>query len=224
MRMDLSADHTAWDQTEQVNWEQTTRKTPRSIPLTVAKRSSVRSRQQSPSGGVYVGAEINWRVPARLVPAGEMPKPADVIVDSEDTRWTVLTVERKRLQQTWLLGCVNLTLALDLRETILVERATIGYDGAGAASKSFPPHGGRVLYTAQARVQYTEGEVAEGRGVRAQRERYEVIVDRQMPDVDVAEDRVRWVDRGVTRYLDIVAYRRPERIDELPVLECEERS
>lgn len=220
MRIDMSADHLCWDNTEAVTVEVPARKSPRAFAVAVAKGRAVRGRERSPSGGVYLGFEKRWLLPARLVPAGESIAPACVVVDEEQTRWTVLTAEQNKAKQTWALGCVNLTLALDLRETVLIERATISYDAAGAAVKD----SWRTLYAAQARVQETERESNEALGVRSQRERYEVTVDRQMPDVDVAEDRIKWVDRGVTRCLDIVAYRRPERIDELPVLEVEERA
>lgn len=223
MRTDLSADHLCWDGTEGVTLEVTKRTAPDLVPVAVAKRRAVRASQRSPSGGVYAGYELRWLLPARET-AGVTPKPGDVIEDDQAERWTVLTVEANRLRQTFACGCVNLVLALDLRDTVVIERASIAPDAAGVPVKSFPPAGGRDLYVVAARVQEVTREVAEERGVRYAKERYEVTVDRQLRDLDAGEDRLRWVDpAGVTRYLDIVDYRNPERIDELPVLTAEDR-
>lgn len=221
MRLDLSADSVAWDQTESITLEVSTRAAPDLVAVNVAKRSNIRSAQKSPSGGVYLGFESRWRIPRRELPEGVIPKPADVVVDNEDQRWTVLTAEQNRLGETYALGCVNLSLAHQLRDVVVIERATISYDGAGAATKTF----NRVLYTVAARVQELTREVAEERGVRYGKGRYEVTVDRQLHLLDVAEDRVRFVERvtGTVMYLDITGYRQPERIDDLPVVECELR-
>ena len=58
-------------------------------------------------------------------------------------------------------------------------------------------------------------DTADERGIRGSRIRYDVIVDRQIR-VD-EEDRVYWAGR----YLEIRGLRNGERVDELPVLECE---
>lgn len=209
-------EHLAWDHTESVTLEVVSRAgVSQSVHVGIAKRRAIRSAQKSPSGGVYLGHEVNWHLPKRELPDGVVPKPADVVVDGEDERWTILTRNKNRLGETYALGCVNLTLAHDLRDTVVIERATIGRDQSGAAVKVFD----RVLATCQARVQEITQEIASERGMRYARGRYEVTVDRQL-SVDVTEDRVRWSERGVTRYLDIIGYRNAQRIDELPVLEC----
>lgn len=221
--MDLSSDYLAWDGCEPVSIEIPTRTAPRTLDIPVAKRRAVRGSQRSPSGGVYLGFETRWLIPARLVPSGEAIEPAHVILDGEGTRWTVLTADRNKQNHTWLAGCVNLTLALGLKDTVTIERATLAADAAGVPAKLFPPDGGRILYTVSARVQQITEQIALERGVRYAKGRYDVIVDRQLRELDIAEDRVVWVEGDETRYLDITGYRQPERIDELPVIETERR-
>lgn len=216
-------DHLAWDFVEAVTLEGATRAGPRLCSVARAKRRNVRGSQKSPSGGVYVGYEMRWHVPAPLLPEGWVPKPRDAVLDGGGRRWTVLTVEHNNHGLTWMLGCVDLVLALDLRDEVVVERAALSQDDSGVTVKAFPPGGGRDLYTVAARVQEITRDIADERGVRYAKGRFEVTVDRQMPDVEPGEDRVRWADRGTVRYLDILAYRQPDRIDELPVLECELR-
>lgn len=217
--MDLSSDYLCWDQVEAISLEIPTRAAPRTLDVSVAKRRAIRSREKSPSGGVYQGFETRWLIPARMLPTGEKIEPAQVILDQEGTRWTVLTVDRNKHGHTWAAGCVNLALALQLRDTVTIERATISADAAGAAIKTFD----RILYTVQARVQQITEQIALERGVRYAKGRYDVIVDRQLFGLDIAEDRVKWFEGDLVRYLDITGYRAPERIDELPVIEAERR-
>jgi hypothetical protein len=222
--VDFSRDHLCWDNVEASppTLEVTTRAAPIVVPLPVAKRRAIRGREKSPSGGVYSGYELRWLLPRVTLPADVEPKPADVVVDSTLNRWTVLTVERNKANQTIVLGCVNLVLAYQLRDTITVERATIQSNTAGASVKLFPPPGGRVLYTLAARVQPLSSGAKEERGLRYDGQMYEVTIDRQV-QIDTAEDRVNFNDNGITRYLDVVKYEQPSRIDELPTLTCEER-
>jgi hypothetical protein len=161
--------------------------------------------------------EVRWHLPTRHLD-GATPAPADVVIDGSGVRWTALTRDVNRLAETYMLGCVDLTLAHGLRDTVVIERATLGQSASGVPTKTFD----RVLATCAARVQELSRQTVEERGARYSRPRYDVIIDRQL-DIDTAEDRVRWTKRGNTKYLDIIGYRNPERIDELPVLECELR-
>jgi hypothetical protein len=225
----LANDWMVWDNTEPsgVQIEYSTRTTPGIDVIPTAKRRAINGPEKSPSGGVYVGYETRWLIPASLITPGNAPEPADVVIDSQGTRWTVLKADLNRFGNTWLLGCVNLVLALRLQDTVAIERAGLSYDAAGAAIKSFPPDPrGSVLYTCAARVQEITEEVALERGVQYARGRYEIIVGRQVPLVEPGEDRVNWPDpnlAGATVYFDIVDVHNPTRIDELPVLACERR-
>lgn len=216
-------DYLAWDRTESVTLEVGRRVgQPATTAVPVAKRRAITSREKSPSGGAYVGYEVRWHLPTRVLPPGQRIKPGDAILDQHEVRWTVLTADLNRLGYTWALGCVDLVLAHDLADVVTIETADISYDGAGAAVKAFPPAGGQVLYQGiPARVQLLTDEVADERGIRSFRGRYSVIVG--LP-VDVTfEDRVNWTDpkTAQTILLDITGVHNPDRIDELQALDCE---
>ncbi len=225
MHVPLSSDHLCWDNTEPVTYLVSSSAGKRRFEVAIAKGRNVRGREKSPSGGAYAGYERNWHLPQREIPEGEIPKPGDVIVDGDGNHWTALTAEWDRAKQRWQMGCVNLVLALDLRETIAIERAAVSYDTSGAVTKTFPPAGGEVLYTLAARVQWITDDSSDERGARYAKGHYDVIVGSQVPKLDLAEDRVNWTEpgTGATIYLDVIAVRNPERIDELPVLTCERR-
>ena len=77
-----------------------------------AKRCAITTREKSPSGGVYVGSEMNWRIPSMMLQPGFVPKPGDVILarrfqqnrtplieeDGDRVRWTVLTTKAPGLR------------------------------------------------------------------------------------------------------------------------------
>ena len=223
MRLDLSADHLAWDNTEPATVETAARAgVPAAVYVPVAKGQRIRSRERSPSGGAYLGHERSWRLPVRHMEGVEL-RPGDVIEDADGGRWTVLVCELSRVKQCWRADCVNLALALGLRDTVEVQRAEVDYGLAGAPVKTFPPEGGRVLHRLRARVQPIEQAPADERGLRYGRARYDVIVERQPAGIDAAEDRLAWTVAGEVRHLDVLRVRSAERIDELPVIECEVR-
>ncbi len=224
----IAHDFTAWDGTEPVTLESTRAgRGPRLDTVAVAKKRNVRGREKSPSQGTYVGYEVNWHLPTVMLSAGLVPKPGDALLEEGGRRWTVLTVDANRLGYTYSCGCVDLVLANDLRELIDIERATIEHDAAGVPRKRFPTGtepllgGSWVGKQVPASVQLTEAEPSDQRGLRAFKGRYDVVLGSPL-EVTI-EDRVRWVENGVTRYLDVVGIRNPTRIDELIVLTCEAR-
>lgn len=224
MQLGTGLDHLAWDMTEAVTLYSMRRGgTYAAIQVPIAKRRAIRSAERSPSGGVYAGHEIRWHLVADTLPPDVDPKLGDLITDASGREWTVLTADSNRYRQVWALGCVDLVLALGLRDTVQIQRAAITYDASGVGTKAFPPDGGRVLYTLPARVQPVAGEIAEERGARYSRDRFDVIVGRQI-DVDLAEDRILWTDStGRSRILDLVSFRQSGQIDQLPILTAEER-
>lgn len=233
MNLNHSADHCAWDCTQPVTLERSGRVAPKRAPVGAAKRRSIRTAQRSPSGGVYLGAEAAWHIPRVELPEGVVPAPRDVIIEdarddaeatlgagaAAETRWTVLTVSRNRQGESYACGCVDLVVAHHLHDLVVLETPSHRTLPSGAQAKAWERAGERPL---RARVQELSREVAEERGARYGRLRYDVIIERQI-DVDVAEARVVWHDGVAERHLDIVRVRNPERIDELPVLECELR-
>jgi hypothetical protein len=183
----------------------------------IAKRRAIRTAERSPSGGAYTGAEVRWLIPGALVPSD--PKPGDVVVDGKGVRWTALTVETNRHGATFVLGCVALAVAFDLRDTIDVERPAVSYDAAGAPVMAFPSDptnpGGEKLYSALlCRVQLLTQEVREERGIRGLESAYDVMIEQTVRVT--MQDRIFW--RGT--YLDITGFKQADRIDQLNVIEA----
>jgi hypothetical protein len=182
-----------------------------------AKRRNLTSREKAASNAVYVGAELVWLLPAILIQG--VVKPGDLITDGDGAIYTVLDTDLQALRSFWRLRTVNLSIAYDLQDQVDVQRGTVVDDGAGTPVKLFPPDGGQTLYSAvPARVQPTTEEIRDERGIRGPVVKYDVIVSQSATGIST-EDRLLWTARG--RYLEIRGIRNPEKIDELPVLECE---
>jgi len=229
--IDMSDDFRIWDNPEAVILESTRRTI---VPLgadpsrtrdrrheigvvPTAKRRALTNRELLASGGVYTGQDLIWLLPQQVMTQGLTPKPADVVIDGQGNRWTVLEVFWGKWKQTWRLTTRDLVLAHALRDKITIERATRVYDAAGVPAKLFPPDGGKVLYAnLPARVQLQNESIVEERGIRGTQYNFTVVVDREL-DLDVAEDRIVLED---DRILDITGYRNAHLITELPVVEA----
>lgn len=188
-----------------------------------AKRFPISGSEKSPSGGAYEGFEIAWKLSqsqfVRDFAPGFSPKPGDVVIDNDQNRWTVQRTKFIAPFGTWRLDCLDLVLALDLRESINIERPVIEYDAAGSAIKKFPtgpgPRGGEVLYSAlQANVLLERTAVEDERALRGFQTFYSITVEREIA--------VAWDDRVVWRgqYLDLVNYHNSTMINELPKLDA----
>lgn len=183
----------------------------------VAKRLDMTSRELAASGGAYQSGDVTWLIPSVFLPSGA--EPGDVIQVGQSERWNVLDTTFNREDYVWELKARNPAVAYNLRDVIDIERPTITYDAAGAAVMLFPsgpaPNGGAVRYPKLlCKVQPLESDIAEERGIRGTQTKYQVYLSRQV--VVVQYDRVNW--QGTI--LDILATHNPERIDEMPYLEC----
>lgn len=194
--------------------------------IPVVKRRGILGKELAASGGVYTGNDVVFLVPQVLMPWPA--KPADVVTDDTGTRYTVLGADLLKNLWTWKLTTRDLILAFDLRDSINIERASISYDAAGAAVKSFPTQtdngttgGSYLAQNMPARVQLLTDAIRDERGIRGFVGTHAIIIADQVNVI--AEDRVAWTVNEVTTYFDIVGYHNPERIDELPVLDVEAR-
>jgi hypothetical protein len=61
-----------------------------SFAIQFAKRRVPTTSEKSPSGGVYIAYEANWTINLDQFPQGIVPKEADVVIDSDGNRFTVL--------------------------------------------------------------------------------------------------------------------------------------
>ena len=183
--------------------------------VSVAKRRNVTIREQAASGGVYTGSDVNWHIPATLLVSGVIPRVGDVVIDGKQRRWTVLEVQENHWGQHFKLTTRDLRIAHNLRDTIIIQRATIIKDAAGVNVKLFPPDGGSVTYNnLPCRVQLISEQVLDERGIRGREGTYTITADRQI-DVNT-EDRILWGQL----ILDVVGYRQAELISDLPVLDA----
>lgn len=222
MPLNLSQDYLVFDGYEAVTYQRTTLADGNLDTVSHALRRSPSAREASPSGGAYTATDLDWVIPKAVLIQGMAPKVGDVVIDGDSSRWTVLNAAFWAMQNTWRLQCRNLTLHYDLRHRVDIERPGISFDNAGVAVKQFPPSGGRVAYgDLPCRVQLLSQEIANERGLRGFQGTHAVIVDRQVAVTN--DDRVKWVENGVTYYLDIVGYHDAQRIDSLPVIDAQLR-
>ena len=218
MNLNLVNDPTVWDNLENATLSHV--RVGQSAYLETvlrAKRRNLTFKEKAASNAAYVGAQLIWLLPADLVTLGV--KPGDLITDADGSIYTVLETDLAALKSFWRLTTVNLSIAFDLQDAVDVQRATIILDGAGAAVKLFPPDGGQTLISGLAcRVQPTEEAIRDERGIRGPAVKYDVTISQSATGIST-EDRLLWTAQG--RYLEIRRIRNPERIDELPVMECE---
>lgn len=227
MALDMSTDYLIWDNPEAVTVE--VRKLNRqfgtsagdTFAASTAKRRALTWKELTASGGAYTGQDLVWLIPQAVLDEDRVIKAGDVVIDEEGVRYTVLDPLLGKWGQTWRLVTRDLVLAHDLSDTIDIQRAALGYDDAGASMRRYPPYGGETPYAnLKARVQIQEQRETDERGLRGLKETYQIIVEK---DIDVREvDRVKWttIKRG-TLYLEIKGYTQPDRIDVLPILDCE---
>ena len=227
MFLDMSRNWLTWTNTEPVTYTSVRRTS--SIDNDISSALRVELDTTDRGGGAYLAGQMTWVIPQALLVAGVVPKPSDIITAKLDGVAFTVIEARGQCQdangyQEWELRTLALSIANDLRDAIDIERAQITYDGAGAEVKKWPSTdgAGTVLYSKLAsRVQLTQEAVVEERGIQGFRGSHTVYLSRQVPDVTF-EDRVRWVKPGSTLvyYLNILGVNNPERLDELPALDC----
>ncbi len=210
--LDHSQEYLVWDNREAVTFRSRGTNASQDFPISDAKRRAPTYKELAASNGAYTGQDLVWLIPATLAPAytsRSAPKPGDKVVSAEAT-WTALEVALNNLKSTWRLVTRNLVLAYDLRDTVDIERATVTYDAAGGPLRTFA-----AVYSALAcKVQLITQELADVLGVRGFKGTYAVTVAQ---DVTLVQgDRVKWG----SVYLDVLKQHNPQRIDELPVLDC----
>lgn len=227
-QLDMSWWWQAWTGTEPVSYTSQRNTGSMACDIPTALRSELTKREKAASNAAYIGAEINWLLPAALLPPGFVPKSGDQLVASQGNEaYAILDVKGQCRDQSgyqvWSLRGLNLAIVYDLKDTVTIERAEIVYDAAGAELKFWPSTDkgrGKILYgDVLARVQEHTREVIEERGIQGFKGTHTVFVSRQVPGVTF-EDRIALVKAGVTYYLNIVGLHNPERIDELPALDA----
>ena len=190
---------------------------------------SISVREAAQSFGKYLAGDVRWNITRHHLPPNiDDPKPGDVLVTSDDSRWTILTVDHRRGDmngtQCYGLNSRNLALYYDLRDTIDIEMPEMVLDPMGAMVKTW-----KTKYAGiPAAVQKISEAVVEERAIRGLKGTYQVTVDREL-HVSL-HDRIAWTPRargmdnppaGTLQYLEIVGYRNAERLEELPQIDAE---
>jgi len=211
MSLDLTTDYLALDFPEAVTYRSVATAGNTDQAVTKAFQYPVTDKERSPSNGVYQAFEKIWQIPGALV-TPLVPKPRDVVLDSGSTAWTVQLVSYSAATQAWNLTCLNLVLALDLRDLITIQRATLEEEATAAKKKTW-----ETLYAdLAARMQKIEDQEEDYLDARGMKGQYLVYLS-QAVSVESSTDRILFDGR----YYDIRSYRNPDRIDELPVIVAE---
>lgn len=209
--LDLRLDHLCWDGTEEILYESVRKDyAPDVDTIAGALRRAVRTSEGFASRGVYTATDLNWCLP-EVAFVEKKPKPADVVVDIDGNRYTVLDADFNTLRSWWLCRTRNLTIANDLQDIISIETPVLSRDAALGLVYDWS-----IRYTGiKCRFQPITDDAAAERLVSATARMFRVIVDRQLQVTnDVGFDRIN--KDGVI--YEILGYSNPERLDELPVL------
>lgn len=214
LTLDLSDDYLSLDDPEQVTHVSRATSGDTEQESVVAHRMPVSVREAAASGGVYTTADTVWTIQDALL--NLPPKVADWIEDADGVIHVVLDQSYSRLTDAWRMTCRELRLALDLRDTVDVWRPTYAADDAGS---DVPDYGAEPVYEdLAARIQETDGTVAEVHGREQVERRYTIyLADRVTLN---AGDQVR---DGDTAY-EVIDYQGPDRIDALGVVNCVRRT
>lgn len=214
--LDTSEDYEIWDNTQNIKFLATRAGAGPDEAVVLAKRRAISTREMLASGGAYTAADVKFLIPQKPINFPFHPKPGDEIEDLEDgTVYTVLEVPLNKFRQTWHCVCRDLAIAFQLRDEIEIHKSIATTDTVGAITRTWQP-----LYKAvHARVQPDAAEIDNARGIEGQAVRFNVIVGRQLPLLNVRECRI-LVTRGEQkgRTLAIERYQNAERIGELPMI------
>jgi len=223
--IDLSNDWQFWMNTETVILSTSYNPDAMVCTIDVCKRRALTRKELAASRGAYTADDVLFLIPQTFLPNGFRPQPGSIVTDADGVNFTALDVggrkrDRNNQYQTWALTCRDLVLAEGLADAIDIQRPTITFDAAGGKLRAWPEDGkGSVPYKSlAARVQLLTQEFVEERGIGGFKGTHAVIVGRQV--TVTAEDRVKVTLDGATVYLSIIGQHNPQRIDELPVLDC----
>ncbi len=216
LTLDISNDYLIRDGREQVTYRSRDTRigsADTDFTITDAERRPLTFKELAASAGVYTGLDRAWIIPATLITAQSIvPKPADKIVDGDNTTWTVLNFERFSLDTEYKFFCRDLVLAYQLFDVIQIDTPLKLTEGTTTINEWLPKH-----VDMDARIQLTGTEYREERGIRGTAKKFDIFCGDDVSDVSV-DDRV--VDKTGQVY-EIRHIRNPQRIDELAVLEAE---
>jgi len=98
---------------------------PATIAVAVAWRYLAKTDEVEIGGGEYARHDVVWELPWN--PSDDGPRLGDLIIDAAGQCWTILTVERLRLDTRYKCLARNLLLAFGLDTRVDVQQADVEY-------------------------------------------------------------------------------------------------
>ncbi|MBN2293496.1 MAG: hypothetical protein JXM70_13790 [Pirellulales bacterium] len=169
-----------------------------------ALRRAVTVQEAETSRGEYTLEDVVWHLPASDI--SEPPGPADVIVDGNDMRWTILAVVRATADSRWRCVCRNLAISRGLDQFVDIERAVFTKDIHGAQCATW--HLWRTGLAAKIQTLGADNTGAQQRDVTVAE--YRII----LADTISLDHTHRLKGPDGTRY-KIMGFKKPDRIDAL---------
>jgi hypothetical protein len=214
--------HLVWGDTETVTLTSPYKPPAGNLTFAIpgAKRRNPQYKEQLPTGGVYGAALMTWLLPAVAVTAAgaagnDAPAQAFTITDAGGIVWIVQDAWLNTVKSTWRCPSLNLTLAYNLRDRLMIKRPTLATDTA--AGRTYGTY--TTIYTSIAcRFQETDSTTVDERGKRLTVKRYTVPVGTRL--YLTIEDQV--IDQDGNVY-EVKGWKDADRIDQLQQLECERR-
>ncbi len=173
--------------------------------LTSLRREQI-SSEAEPSGGTSVQSDAVWYL--ELPDAGTRLELGDIIIDADDSQWTVLAVDQHSLLGRLKCETRELRVALGCDDSVDVQRAVWQDLGQGPEITSWDD-----VYTAMpVRIQPDETTVSDTSNAPTAIERFTIVMGEQFP-VE-SDDRFVGSDGAIYRLESI---EQAARIDKLPI-------
>lgn len=172
-------------------------------------RRGVTAREAEASQGKYTQADAKWHLPAEETSFA--PEVGMRLEDEAGTTWTILQVERLALGTRWTCWARDLVLVEGLAERVTIQRATWVKGDAGALH----PEWEDWQVDLPARLQLQSASVQSEKQQRAGRARVKVFLAEQV----LVDGNHRLVHQG--QVYNVLGYEKPDRIDQLFVIEAE---
>lgn len=186
------------------------------VQVVKALRRAVSRREIEASNGLALNSDTRWHVSC-LILTGE-PRIGGVIVEADDTRWTILDVARETLGSRWAMNCRNMAIVYDLNAIATIEKATYAKAAGGAVEPTWS-----AVARIRARVQPQSSTITVDADQPISTTTHRIILEREFSfdaGADIGRDyRVTACDSaGVSRIYKLTGYERSEQVGQLPVL------
>ncbi|QGJ71059.1 Hypothetical protein PBC10988_27620 [Planctomycetales bacterium 10988] len=171
--MDISQDHRVFDNRECLVFSQAGSLQRDHIPDCL--RREIRLKEGSRSMGAVRQGDTQWELPR--VSTHFSPGPGDRLIDSQETEWTILAVDLVSQGTRYRCWCRNLSLAENLKQSIVIQEATWQQDDLGVRVATWEDRWTQVA----ARVQPLQSEKYLLEDVEMWKQPFEITLHRALP-------------------------------------------